>query len=80
MGAELVAISPQLTAKNAEVKRRHRLAFSVLTDEGNAYAKQLSIVFSLAHDLQEVYRSFGSVLLPTERGDVRPLKTEESLL
>ena len=68
MGAELVAISPQIKAKNVEVKQRHRLAFSVLSDRGNAYARKLSIAFSLAHDLKEVYRGFG-IMLPEYNED-----------
>jgi len=68
LGAELVVISPQLQEKNAEVKRRQRLAFPVLSDPGNAYARELSLVSALPEDLREVYRSF-EILLPEYNGD-----------
>ena len=59
MNAELVAISPQIHEKNAEVKKKQRLAFSVLSDPGNSYARQLSLVFTLPDELRAVYRGFG---------------------
>ncbi len=40
----------------------------MLSDLGNAYAKQLSLVFALPEDLREVYRSFG-LTLPDFNGD-----------
>jgi peroxiredoxin len=68
LGAELVAISPQLVAKNAEAKAKHGLQFPVLADHGNAYARQLGLVFTLPADLQEVYRDFG-IVLPDSNGE-----------
>lgn len=50
------------------MKSRHNLAFPVLSDLGNAYAKQLSIVFALSPELRELYRSFG-IVLPDYNGD-----------
>ena len=68
LGAELVAISPQIPEKNAEVKHKHRLDFPVLSDLGNSYARQLGIVHGLPEDLQQVYRNFG-IVLPDFNGD-----------
>ena len=62
LGAELVAISPQTQDRSAEVKAKHRLEFPVLADAGNEYARQLSLAFSLAQDLREVYTSLGADL------------------
>ena len=42
-----MAISPQVQEKSAEVKRKYRLAFPVLGDPGHAYARQLSLAFTL---------------------------------
>lgn len=68
LGAELVAVSPQVPEKNAEVKSKHRLDFPVLSDRGNAYARQLGIVHGLPENLREVYRIFG-IVLPDFNGD-----------
>jgi peroxiredoxin len=68
LGAELVAISPQAQEKNAEVKSKHRLAFPVLSDLGNSYARSLSIVHALPVDLQAIYRKF-EIVLPDFNGD-----------
>lgn len=67
-GAELVAISPQIREKNAEVKRKHGLGFPVLSDRGNEYARQLSLVYTLPEDLREVYGNFG-IDVPAHNGD-----------
>lgn len=50
------------------MKRKHRLAFPILRDAGNAYAKLLSLAFALPDDLQQVYAGFG-VSLPECNGD-----------
>jgi peroxiredoxin len=63
-----VAISPQLPEHNAKIAQRHKLAFDVLSDPGNAYGYQLGLVFSLSDELQEVYRGFG-LDLPRFNGD-----------
>ena len=63
-GAELVAISPQTVELTADVKRKWKLPFPVLSDEGHGYAAELGLVHELPADLQEVYAGFG-VDLPT---------------
>lgn len=68
LGADLVAISPQSIDKNAEVRQRHRLTFRVLSDSGNAYARQLGLVFTLPEDLRQVYLGAG-ISLPDHNGD-----------
>ncbi len=54
-----MAISPQVAAKNAEVKEKHRLEYPVLSDHGNEYAAKLGLRHDLPQDLREVYRGFG---------------------
>lgn len=54
-----MAISPQTVAWNAKVKEKLRLGFPVLSDPGNAYAKQLNLAWPLPDDLREVYLGFG---------------------
>jgi peroxiredoxin len=65
-----VAISPQTVANNAEVKRKWRLPFPVLSDAGNGYASELGLTFELPADLQEVYDGFG-IDLPVLHDDTR---------
>ena len=54
-----MAISPQTVAWNAKVKEKLRLGFPVLSDPGNAYARQMNLPWALPEDLREVYRGFG---------------------
>ena len=63
-----MAVSPQVPGKNAEIREKHRLDFPVLSDPGNAWARQLSLVFKLPDDLRAIYEAFGSVL-PDFNGD-----------
>jgi peroxiredoxin len=59
LGADLVAISPQRADLNAEVARKHRLDFPVMTDFDNAYTRSLGLVYKLSNELAELYRGFG---------------------
>lgn len=68
LGAELVAVSPQLPEKLRRAKSKHGLDFPLLADLGNAYAKQLSLVFTLPPEVQEIYRGF-KLDLPQHNGD-----------
>lgn len=68
LGASLVAISPQVPEKNAEMARKHKLSFPILSDPGNAWASQLGLTFTLEENLREVYRSF-QLNLPEYNGD-----------
>lgn len=63
-----MAISPQLPEHNAKIAKRHKLAFDVLSDPGNAYADKLGLVFKLSGDLKEVYQGF-ELDLPRFNGD-----------
>ena len=58
-GATLVAITPELPDASLDTREKNALQFQVLTDEGNSYAKELGIVFSLADALRPIYQGFG---------------------
>lgn len=58
-GAQLVAISPQIPDESLSTQEKNELAFPVLSDVGNAFAKQLGLVFKLDDQLLMVYKSFG---------------------
>ena len=68
-GATLVALTPQVTARSAEMRKNQSLGFDLLTDAGNVYAASLGLRFTLPLELQPIYRSFGIDLEKTN-GDV----------
>ncbi|MEE3625207.1 peroxiredoxin-like family protein [Nitrospirillum sp. BR 11752] len=46
LGAQLVAVSPQVPERLVDIKRRHDLTFTVASDRDNALARRLGIVFT----------------------------------
>lgn len=67
-GASLVAISPQKVQHNAFTADQHELRFPVLSDPGNAIAKQFGIAYRVPAEQEQLYRrSF--VNLPHLNGD-----------
>ena len=57
LGAELVAISPQLTEQNAKITKRHKLEYDVLSDGGNALAGQWGLAHGVDGALRETYQA-----------------------
>lgn len=68
LGAELVAVSPELTDRSHATVEKNNLTFHVLSDVGNKVAKKFGLVFELPTDLREVYLSLG-IDLPAHNGD-----------
>ena len=68
LGANLVALSPQLPENSMGIIEKHQLTFDILRDEGNAYAAQLGLRFALPPALVPIYQSFG-IDLPTGNGE-----------
>lgn len=62
LGAQVVAVSPQLPDNSLSTQEKNELAFPVLSDVGNKVARQFGIVFELSDDLVELYRQFGHAL------------------
>jgi len=62
LGAQIVAISPQLPDNSLSTREKNDLAFPVLSDVGNKVARRFGIVFELSDDLVELYRNFGHAL------------------
>lgn len=52
-GATLVAISPQTPARTSSTKMKSNLTFPVVSDAGNAVAKQYGIAYTLPSELGE---------------------------
>lgn len=57
--ATLVAISPQSPHNSLTVVEKHHLAFEVLTDKDNVFAKQLGITFELQDFVLPCYQALG---------------------
>ena len=62
LGAQIVAISPQLPDNSLSTQEKNELAFPVLSDVGNKVSRQFGIVFELSNDLVKLYRQFGHAL------------------
>jgi peroxiredoxin len=62
LGANLVAISPQLEKYGHIVHRRLNLGFDILADHGLQVANQFRLVFTLPDYLKTLYVKFGSKL------------------
>lgn len=68
LGAQLVAISPQLPDQSLAMVAERGLEFEVLSDLGNRVARDFGLVFTLPAELREIYRKFG-IDLPAANGD-----------
>jgi|SRR5580698_1741664 peroxiredoxin len=62
LGANLVAICPELEKYGRSVHRRLTLSFDVLSDRGLQIASQFGLAFELPDYLKTVYAQFGSKL------------------
>jgi peroxiredoxin len=58
LGANLVAISPQLPEHSRELIERRHLTFEILSDRGNEVAARFGLRFGLPDYLREIYRTF----------------------
>ncbi len=67
-GASLVAISPQTVKQCSLMTDQHELRFPVLSDAGNAVARQFRLVYALSDALRAHYKSI-FVNLPFINGD-----------
>ncbi len=68
VGAELVAITPDLTDHPVRLIEARGLRFEILTDRGNEVGARFGLRFEFPEDLREVYRGLG-VDLPTNNGE-----------
>lgn len=68
LGAELVAISPELPDNTLSMEEKNGITFQVLSDLGNTYARQCGLVFTLAEELRPIYKDWGADL-PANNGD-----------
>jgi peroxiredoxin len=61
-GASLVAVSPQTPDQSLTLAERHELAFPVLSDAGNAVAREYGLVFTQSEVATTTSRGLGIVL------------------
>ena len=54
--------------KSAELREQHGLAFPILSDPGNGWARELSLTYGFPDDLKGIYVEFG-IDLPSFNGD-----------
>lgn len=68
LDAELVAISPELPDHSLSWAEKKALTFQVLSDQGNLFARQCGLVFTLPEELRPIYTDWG-INLPETNGD-----------
>ena len=59
LGADIVAISPQMPDESLTMAAKANLTFEVLSDTGNSLAEHLGLVFELPPAVTDIYRSMG---------------------
>jgi peroxiredoxin len=67
-GASLVAISPQTVQQSYFMHDQHKLRFPLLSDAGNAVARQFGLVYKVPDYQQAVYKRV-FINLPHANGD-----------
>ena len=67
-GASLLAISPQTPDHSLTVAEKNDLQFEVLSDVGNAVARQFGLVLRFVDELQATFEKMG-IKLPEYNGD-----------
>ena len=67
-GVAIVAVSPMTVARSQRLHEKLELHYPMLSDLGNAYARQLDLAFQLDEKVQKAYLSQG-LDLPRFNGD-----------
>ena len=68
LGAQLIAISPQLPDQSLSLKEKENLEFPVLSDVGNKVAEKFGLGYVLPEILRPVYAKWG-LNIPAANGD-----------
>jgi peroxiredoxin len=63
LGAQIVAISPQVPDNSLSTQEKDELEYPVLSDVGNKVAHKFGVAFRLSDPLLKLYESFGHPLL-----------------
>lgn len=73
LGAQLIAISPELPDNSLTLMEKHELKYEILSDLDNQVAKQFGITFELSPQVRTIYESFGIDLKGTQGNDKHEL-------
>jgi peroxiredoxin len=68
LGANLVAVSPQMPDASLATAEKKNLAFAVLSDAGNTLARQYGLVFEVSIRLDAIHKAF-AIDLARSNGD-----------
>ena len=68
LGAQLVAVSPNMPDRSLSTVEKNDLVFEVLSDVGNHVTRDFGLVFTLSEELRPIYASFG-IDIPAYNGD-----------
>lgn len=68
LGASLVAIAPELPTKAETTQAKNELTHEVLSDVGNVVSKKFGLVFVLAEEIRDLYKTMG-IDIPDYNGD-----------
>ena len=58
LGAQLIALAPQLPDRSMDTAEKHQLEFEVLSDVGNVVSREYGLVFTLPESLRPIYQQF----------------------
>jgi len=68
LGATLIGISPETPDNSLSTVEKHGLQFEVLSDQGNAVARDYGLVMVLFEEMRPLYREWG-INVPEANGD-----------
>ncbi|BCS87927.1 peroxiredoxin-like family protein [Pseudodesulfovibrio sediminis] len=68
VGAQLVAITPEVPDESLSVSEKDALPFDILFDKGNTVAESFGLAFVLPEKLRPIYARFG-IDIPASYGD-----------
>ncbi len=68
LGANLVALSPQLPENSVGIIEKNKLDFDILRDAGSDYTAKLGLRFEVPAEIKPIYQGFG-IDLPVCNGE-----------
>lgn len=68
LGANLVALSPQLPENSVGIIEKNKLDFDILRDAGSDYTAKLGLRFEVPPEIKPIYQGFG-IDLPVCNGE-----------
>lgn len=69
VGANVIAITPQLTFCSKSMIEKHGIEFDMPSDPGNEYAAELGLRFTVPPEVKTIYQGFKLPLEATNGND-----------